>query len=331
MSGAPLLDGDTLKVCAILKSRSERPEVPGGYATAIRDVLEHPHEAVGRMVAAHDAYHGALGVHAPAEAAARWGTLPERAAEVLANAGCAPALAKALADEGVETRLDLVAPQDHCAYVAHRLFDTDIDTLSLVLDALLDKHAISPDDAIRLFEGVACCLPVDSERLAWWIPPEAAEQLSLELSTEDPRVAHVPTDEPDSLRMLVQRASGRAKLALFEQDAHPAQTPEASAFFDEVERRLRGAARANEGWWKDPKILGRARKRIRGKGLVLPLPPLARPEDLDAVRQTLGTFPFVLGGRGPSPDDARVVRIEPEIDSDDETSALYYRGTVTRT
>jgi hypothetical protein len=299
MSGSAVLDLGTGGVCGVMKSTVTDSTPPHGYATALAGVLALDHEAVARLNAAR---------HAPV-----WDALARRAARLLQDTGCAAALALALEVSGDA--------------LVEALFESDLDTFSLALEQLLDAGTLRSADAVALFEVVAGCLPVDEEALGAWIPAEAADALHVELAGEDPRVAHVPTDQTATMRMLVRRAS----LELFGQDAHPVQTPEPDAWFAEVERIVRGAAHAGEGWWRKEPIRARARKRIRDKGLVLPLPPLAQPADLDDVRAKLGTYPFVLGGRGPSPDTPRVVRIEPEISADAEDLALYYHGTIQRT
>src|SRR4051794_30081143 len=311
MSGSPVLDASTGRVCAVMKSTGNEESVPDGYATPLADVLAQPHPAVAKLLAAR------AELDPEAIAVARWGALLARAAAIVRRAGCGEALAAALS----------VDVED----VARLLFESDLDQVSLVLDTLLDDRSIGPEDAMELIELVGCCLPINAgPEAAWWIPPEAADQLREEIDGAEPRVAHVPTDEHATLRMLVRRASGRSRRELFGQDAHPVQTPEPDAWFNEVERVVRSASRFPENWWRDDDGRRGARKRIMDKGLVLRLPPLAAPADLEDVRSRLGAFPFVLAGRGPSPDTPRVVRIEPEISATTELSALRYLNTVRR-
>lgn len=310
MSGSPVFDPATGRVCAVMKSTGNEPSVPDGYATALADVLARDHPAVAALLAAR------AELDVEAIAAARWGTLLERAAAVVKRSGCAEALAAALAVD--------------VADVTRLLFESNLDELSLALVNLLDDGAIAPADATALYELVACCLPVDADGRSWWVPPEAADQLREELAADDPRVAHLATDEHATVRMLVRRASGRTKRELFGADAHPVQTPEPDAWFAEVERLLCGAAGFGGRVWQDDGQRMRVRKRVLDRGLVLRLPPLEDPADLDDLRARLGAFPFVLSGRGPSPSTPRVLRIEPEVDAEAEAAALDYRRSVDR-
>jgi hypothetical protein len=142
----------------------------------------------------------------------------------------------------------------------------------------------------------------------------------------------VATDERDTLRMLVRRASGRAPLTLFESDPPEALTPDDS-WFAAVEAVIREAVPgAEDGWWENAKFRRRVLAWVKDEGLVLPFPPIdLQPPELEELHAKLGTFPFVRSGRSWDPAGSpRVVRIEPAIDADEEQSALFYHRNLRR-
>jgi len=317
VSGAAVIDPARLEVCAIVKGTGNEASVPDGHATAIADVLalEEDVPAVKRMLTAYREH-----VDDRVAAAERWGTLPERVAVLLEDTGCGKRLAREL---GLAAPFAAVAEQPE--ELARWLFDTDLDALSKALLALVRKDVLAEGDAAALFEMVGCCLPLSREQQpVWWAAPDAAERLRRELSTEPPRFPHVPTDERTSIRMLVWRAFDRSDRKPPPQDVTPTLTPEPDEWFNQVERLLRHNAGASENWLSEPAELEPALEFLREEQYVFPLPPLPDPAALTRVRAKFGEFPYVLSGRGESPDSPLVVRIEPEIDVDVETTAMYY-------
>lgn len=324
MSGAPLLDTRTLQVCAIVKNATDRKDLTG-YATAIADVWKLDRKSVKQLRQDQGDYLQQVGADASAEAKARWGELPERVARIIRDTGTARDFADELARRGVAVNLTLLPEEAHPLRIAQRLYETDAKTLAHVLSALKRKLG---ELTVEVYELVACCLPIQGPdgQAWWWIPPEAAEQFFREADATEPRVAHVCTDERDAVGMLVQRASGRGPLTLAPVQAHD-DAPPGTTFFQTVERLVQQAAPgAWDGWWSNQDDRDLFAEWLRGEGLVLELPrydPTA--EELDELRR-LGSLRFVLAGRKRQlPESERLVRIQPEIDSNRERWALAFR------
>jgi hypothetical protein len=341
MSGAPLLDERTLKVCAIMKRTRTELAVEGGFATAIADVckLAGHNGAVDKLIAAHKAYHDDHDLHALADAAARWGGLPAEVAGLIEKQDVAGALAAELAREGYDVELDGVQDSDRSACVARELFATDVSTLGVVLGRLVQARSLEAPDALWLFDTVACCLPVfkewhtqDPDRpVAWWIAPEAADQLSHEMRVPERRVAHVATDNRPTAQMLARRASRRRSLYLANADALGDVTPTGS-FLDHVDAVIRSITNAKVGWQGDPRNRERTRDYIERMGTLIPLPDIElKPADLDVLRAEFGDLPYVLCSREVSTalrGSSSVLRIQPDVDADQESDALWFRQTL---
>lgn len=342
MSGAPLLDERSLEVCAIMKRTRTEFANEGGFATAIADVLDLAghNAAVDKLIAAHKAYHDEHDVHAPTEATARWGRLPSDVADLIAARSVAGALAKELTDNDYPVDLDALAEPDRSHCVARELFATDVTTLAVMLYRLIDKRLLDHEDALSLFDTVACCLPIskdwhgkDPDRpVAWWVAPEAADQLLHEVRATQRRVALVATDSRATVQMLARRASRSERLELAAADALGDVTPASRSFLEHVDVVIRSITKAKPGWQSDPRNRAHTRDFIQRTGKLIPLPDVEfAPADLVALRDEFGDLPYVLYRRevsnalGSSPG---VVRIRPEFDADQESDALWYRTTL---
>ena len=332
MSGAPLLDTRDLRVCAIMKSTDEGRQAPSAYATAIADVLQHP--AAQDLVKGQQEYRERTKRDVTAEERARWGELPERVGRLIARHQATADLARELAARGVA--VDAAIPdEERSLYIARRLFDSDLETVASVFRALIRDGLLKAEDAALIFDSVACCAPLPGDALAWWIPPDAAEQLFMEVTAAAPRIAHVPSDEPATLELIVRRASGRGPLELVAQNPHPPLTPEPRSWFEQFEDVIRDAApRTPEGWWQQPTARERVAGWFRKNGMVLRFPPNELGDaEIAELREKLGAFPFVLSGRTIDAQlaaSAHVVRIEPAINAADEESGLWFYANVPR-
>jgi hypothetical protein len=342
MSGAPLLDERTLEVCAIVKRTRTQDAVEGGFATAIahvRDLAGH-NAAVDKLLAAHDAYHDEHDVNAEADATARWGRLPKDVATVIERHDLVAALAQELADREYPVDLDGVDDPDLAQCVARALFATDVKTLGLVLYQLVQQRVLDYADALSLFDTVACCLPIsndwrseDPDRpVAWWIAPEAADQLSHEMRAEQRRVAHVATDNRPTVQMLARRASRTKRLELHTADALGDFTPDQASFLEHVDAVIRDITHAAKGWQHDPVDREMTKDFIEEQGKLIPLPSIdLQPGDLAALRDEFGDLPYVLYRRQVSHalgTSNAIVSIRPEFDAGQEGKALWYRRTL---
>jgi hypothetical protein len=341
MSGAPLLD-ESLSVCGVMKRTRDKMAIAGGFATAVADVvaMADTDPRVKELMDAHRAYLATIGVDDPAEAKARWGALPERVAKIIARTGSLDALAEALEQRGVPVDLSKLAATEHGGRVARHLFGTDIRMLANVLADLLADRNLGQEDARDIFELVACCLPVtedwrrnDFDRpVAWWIAPQAAEQLLQEVRAPEPRVAHVPTEERETAAMLVQRAASRERLLLHESEPHTDLTPEPASWMAKVDRVVRDVVRTKPDWRSDEKERARVVDWIRGRGYVLTLPPIDLGDaELKSLDASFGGIPFVLRQRtlpAALAGTDRVVRIRPDVDETVEKDAVFYYRNV---
>jgi hypothetical protein len=342
MSGAPLLDERTLEVCAIMKRTRTALAVEGGFATAIADVLALAghNAAVDKLIAAHTAYHDEHDLHVQAEATARWGRLPRDVATLIERHDLAAALAQELVDREYPVDLGGLEDPERSECLARALFATDVKTLGVVLYQLVQQRMLEHADALALFDSVACCLPISTEwrtedpdrPVAWWIAPEAADQLSHEVGAQQRRVAYVATDNRATVQMLARRASRTRRLELHDADALGDLTPERASFLEHVDAVIRDITHAAKGWQDDPGNRDRTRDFIKETGKLIPLPSIdLQPADLVALRDEFGDLPYVLYRRevsnalGTSPG---VVSIRPEFDADQEANALWYRQTL---
>ena len=343
MSGAPLLDESTLTVCGIMKRTRSEMAIAGGFATAVADVvaMEGDVPRVAQLLKKHQEYLERVGVDAPEEAKVRWGTLPEKVEGIIARTGSLDAFVAALADASAAVDLANLHESEYCGRVARHLFGTDIRMLALLLADLREDGVLTQEDARAVFERVACCLPLsaawqtdDLERpVAWWIAPQAAEQLREELRAQAPRVAHVPTDERATAAMLVRRAGSRGKLRLHESEPHTDVTPEPTSWLDAVDRVIRDAVPgAKPGWRDDENARNVVVDWVKARELVITLPPIdLGPADVSALRTAFGDLPFVLRCRSLPAALAgsdRVVQIRPDVDVKVEKSAVIYYGNV---
>jgi hypothetical protein len=224
--------------------------------------------------------------------------------------------------------------------VARALFATDVKTLGLVLYQLVQQRVLDYADALSLFDTVACCLPISNEwrsedpdrPVAWWVAPEAADQLSHEIRAQERRVAHVATDNRPTVQMLARRASRTKRLELHDADALGDLTPERASFLEHVDAVIRDITHAEKGWQHDPLDREMTKDFIEGAGKLIPLPSIdLQPADLAALRDEFGDLPYVLYRRQVSNAlgaSKAIVSIRPEFDAGQEGKALWYRRTL---
>jgi len=339
MSGAPVLDVRKVEVVAIMKRTRDERASEGGYATAIADVLDLAghNPVVARLIDAHDAHHKRHD-HAAADANTRWGRLLDDVAELIETRNVARAVARELTSKGHAVELDALEEPELSRRVATAMFDTDVETLALIVSDLADRRILDGATALELFDNVACCLPVmrepsgDPDRpIEWWVAPEAAEQLSHLVRAPAPRrrVALVAADNRETVEMLARRASRRERLMLHHSDVLTDYDTEPDSFLEHVETVIREIAPLDPGWQTDPDGREFARKWVNGKGKLIPLGGKGiRPSDLDQLLQEFGDLPYVLWGRevdAPLADSPDVLRIRPEIDARQEKAALQWR------
>jgi Trypsin-like peptidase domain len=198
MSGGPVLDLKARAVCAMTRQRlSQKPGI--AWATPLDDVLAVSHEDLR----AQNEQYFPTSLQALRAAQHAFGSLPIMVSRMLDEQ------AWGLLELHLNQQLDLEAPvevasKDKPEWIARQLFMLDVDELVGAIRATTTK------DYVRIFEAVACCLPVGESPVAWWVPADAAERLRDEYHKPAPRLVRVGTDMDLTTRLLLWRALERS-------------------------------------------------------------------------------------------------------------------------
>lgn len=198
MSGGPVLDLKTHAVCAMTRQRlSQKSGI--AWATPLDDVLAVSDEDLRTQN--EQFFPGSLQALRVAQHA--FGSLPIMVSRMLDEQ------ALGLLELHLKEQFDLEAPVEVAAgdtaeWIARQLFTLDVDELVGAIRATTAK------DHLRLFETVACCLPVSESPVAWWVPADAAERLRDEYHKDTPRLVRVGTDMELTTRLLLWRALERS-------------------------------------------------------------------------------------------------------------------------
>jgi hypothetical protein len=337
MSGAPLLNEATYGVAAIMKRTMDDGAPEGGYGTAIADVLPRLPQAV------RDARRTYLDAMGPTDAEAKvlWGKLLARVGRHLTPAA-AEALATWLDDRGYPCNLELEPPERHTMFLARRLFRIDLATLQLALVYLVQHESFPAGTARQIYDDVSCCLPVAADpppgwATAWWIPPEAADQLREEVRSTEPRIVRVPTTEKDTVEAFIFRCSAVYQLELaqcrdIETPALDPSTGMQQSWIEEIRTAIVDLSPGTDHThWDDDEKRQLLLESVRKGGKVVQLPAsMAELSgiDLAALLDGFQGVPFVVATRSPSTTaeaSPAMVSAAPAVDGELEKRALVWR------
>ena len=329
MSGGPVLDMNTFRVCGMIKAIQDEQSLRGGWAIPIVDALA----IVAEPLAERNAAQHLDSLNALCRRQLMFGTLPRK---VLALFKDHPGATDLLLDHLRDIDLtvpEILAPGERPEWAVRRLFDLDLDQLLAAI--LVIRDSVGDRTALAIFDNVACCLPATDEP-AWWVAAEAASALRQEASKDSPRIVRVSTDEHLTVEVLMRRTFESRPWAVSPaggpSSARRGGTDIPADTFDDIRAEiLRLVAATEEEWAADARTRERAARRFRTQNRFLKVRVDAAPDAalLKALADHFAGVRFLISKRAlalPDGIDDVLLDLVPPVDPKSEQLALTVRA-----
>lgn len=319
MSGAPLLNQRTWRVCGFMKYSWEGEGVNESLGIPISAVLTQINDRSDP---------DPLG---SAEARARWGGLVDDVARCL-TAEAARVLALHLQHEhGLAEGIDLIPPAERPAWVARRMFLLDLPSLDTAVRLLRNDSTWWPK-ALDIFKRAACWVPVNPDPRSFWAGLEAAEQLRDAMEQPDPPVLYLASDDDTTLAMHLRRAWQSEVWQV--QGCDEASEPDGGALLDRLKAAVLKACHVkNPAYWEASRDKVIAQHRKNHIVVVLPSGIAKLDSQLlcDIHREFKGLNLVLRSKEPPSPQiqaASCLFSLDPPVDDAVEDDALFLYETL---